>query len=148
MLALDDVCEDDGMPIRVLLVDDEPDMRMLVRLMLERPGDIDVVGEAASGEEAVSQTEALAPDCLLLDYMMPGSIDGIETTRRIRSGGRPHNGDDRDGNRGPGIVMFTAYSTAELRDLALGVGVDRVLSKDDFSQVPTALREVAPGAGD
>ena len=128
------------MPIRVLLVDDEPDMRMLVRLMLERQKDIDVVGEAASGEEAVTQAKALAPDCLLLDYMMPGSIDGIETTRRIREGA---NGEPR-----PGIVMFTAYSTSELRDLALGVGVDRVLSKDDFSQVPTALREVAPGAGD
>src|SRR5688572_17670283 len=111
------------MPIRVLLVDDEPDMRMLVRLMLERTSDIDVIGEAASGEEAVSQTGALSPDCLLLDYMMPGSIDGIETTRRIRHGA------DANGDSGrPGIVMFTAYSTNELRELAMGVGVDRVLS--------------------
>ena len=121
------------MPIRVLLVDDEPDMRMLVRLMLERTKDIDVVGEAASGEEAVSQTAELGPDCLLLDYMMPGSFDGIETTRRIREGAATD---------GPGIVMFTAYSTPELRDLALDVGVDRVLSKDDFSRIPEAIRDV------
>jgi CheY-like chemotaxis protein len=122
--------------IRVLLVDDEPDMRMLVRLMLERTKDIDVVGEAASGEEAVAQTAALSPDCLLLDYMMPGSIDGIETTRRIREGA---NGDEPR----PGIVMFTAYSSDELREMAAGVGVDRVLSKDEFSQVADAIRAVA-----
>ena len=126
------------MPIRVLLVDDEPDMRMLVRLMLERTADIDVVGEAASGEEAVSQSSALRPDCLLLDYMMPGSFDGIETTRRIR---------ERAMDGRPGIVMFTAYSTPELRDLATDVGVDRVLSKDDFSRVADAIRDVAGGEG-
>jgi DNA-binding NarL/FixJ family response regulator len=122
--------------IRVLLVDDEPDMRMLVRLMLERTADIDVIGEAASGEEAVAQTAELAPDCLLLDYMMPGSFDGIETTRRIRSAGAA-------APAGLGIVMFTAYSSTELRDMAADVGVDRVLSKDEFSRVADAIREVA-----
>jgi CheY-like chemotaxis protein len=120
--------------IRVLLVDDEPDMRMLVRLMLERTEDIDVVAEAASGEEAVSFAAELAPDCLLLDYMMPGSFDGIETTRRIR---------ERAMDGRPGIVMFTAYSSEELREMAAGVGVDRVLSKDEFSQVADAIRAVA-----
>ena len=124
------------MAIRVLLVDDEPDMRMLVRLMLERTADIEVVGEAASGEEAVSQTASLVPDCLLLDYMMPGSFDGIETTRRIRAA-------EVEREAQPGIVMFTAYSTPELRDLATDVGVDRVLSKDDFSRVAEAIRDVA-----
>src|SRR6476469_6863824 len=120
--------------IRVLLVDDEPDMRMLVRLMLERAEDIDVVAEAASGEEAVSCPAELAPDCLLLDYMMPGSFDGIETTRRIR---------ERAAAGRPGIVMFAAYSSDELREMAAGVGVDRVLSKDEFSQVADAIRAVA-----
>ena len=139
-LTAEDVCEDEEVPIRVLLVDDEPDMRMLVRLMLERTADIDVIGEAASGEEAVDRTTALGPDCLLLDYMMPGSFDGIETTRRIRSVAL--NGDPL------GIVMFTAYSTPELRDLALHVGVDRVLSKDDFSKIPDAIREVSGAFGD
>jgi two-component system, NarL family, nitrate/nitrite response regulator NarL len=141
-LTRDDVCEDDGMPIRVLLVDDEPDMRMLVRLMLERTADIDVIGEAASGEEAVDQAVALSPDCLLLDYMMPGSIDGIETTRRIRSKG------PNGRQAGPGIVMFTAWSTPELRELAVGVGVDRVLSKDEFSQVAAAIREASGNSRD
>jgi CheY-like chemotaxis protein len=122
--------------IRVLLVDDEPDMRMLVRLMLERTADIDVIGEAASGEDAVTQAAALAPDCLLLDYMMPGSFDGIETTRRIRQAAAKE-------TTGLGIVMFTAYSSAELRDMAADAGVDRVLSKDEFSRVADAIREVA-----
>jgi DNA-binding NarL/FixJ family response regulator len=144
MLARGGVCEDARVAIRVLLVDDEPDMRMLVRLMLERTTDIDVVGEASSGEEAVDRTADLGPDCLLLDYMMPGSFDGIETTRRIRSA-RTSNG---SAGVGPGIVMFTAYSTPELRDLALDVGVDRVLSKDDFSKIPEAIREVTGAVGD
>jgi CheY-like chemotaxis protein len=126
------------MPIRVLLVDDEPDMRMLVRLMLERTGDIDVVGEAASGEEAVDQAAELVPDCLLLDYMMPGSFDGIETTRRIREATS-----SSSSSKGPWILMFTAYSSTELREMAAGVGVDRVLSKDEFSQVADAIREIA-----
>jgi CheY-like chemotaxis protein len=131
-MTSDGVCEDEGV-IRVLLVDDEPDMRMLVRLMLERTSDIDVVGEATSGEQAVSQAATLSPDCLLLDYMMPGSFDGIETTRRIRADHEPQ----------PRIVMFTAYATPELRELATGVGVDLVLSKDDFTSVADAIRDVA-----
>ena len=124
------------MAIRVLLVDDEPDMRMLVRLMLERTGDIEVVGEAASGEEALSLVaEAdVPPDCLLLDYMLPGSFDGIETARRLRS--------LASGGSGVRIVMFSAYADERLRDLAEEVGVDRCLSKDDFARVADTIRSV------
>jgi CheY-like chemotaxis protein len=126
-------------PIRVLLVDDEPDMRMLVRLLLDKTEDIDVVGEATSGEEAVDRTTELSPDCLLLDYMMPGSIDGIETTRRIRDG-------QGNGQR-PAIVMFTAWASPQLREMAEQVGVDLMLSKDEFNEVAGAVRKVMSGQG-
>jgi CheY-like chemotaxis protein len=126
-------------PIRVLLVDDEPDMRMLVRLLLDKTEDIDVVGEATSGEEAVDRTTELSPDCLLLDYMMPGSIDGIETTRRIRDG--------QGSGRRPAIVMFTAWASPQLREMAEEVGVDLMLSKDEFNEVAGAVRKVMTEPG-
>lgn len=68
--------------LRVLLADDHPFFRDGMRMFLETTPDIVVVGEAASGEEAVAQSEALAPDAVLMDLKMPG-MGGIEATRRI-----------------------------------------------------------------
>ena len=124
------------MSIRVLLVDDEPDMRMLVRLTLERTDDIEVVGEAPSGLEALEQITSLGPDVVLLDQMMPGGMTGIETAERLRTAGE----------KAPVLVLFTARATDELAAQAVGVGIERVLSKDDFSRVAATIREVAPPA--
>ena len=120
------------MAIRVILVDDEPDMRMLVRIMLERTDDIEVVGEAASGEEALARVAQLSPDLLLLDQMMPG-MTGLETARRIYAD---------SGDAAPRIVMFSAFSDVKLADQALEAGIDRCLSKDDFADVAETIREV------
>lgn len=68
--------------IRVLVVDDEPLVRSGVRMILESEADIDIVGEAADGNEALAQASALGPDVVILDIRMPG-LDGIETTRRL-----------------------------------------------------------------
>ncbi|TDM08165.1 MAG: two-component system response regulator [Ideonella sp. MAG2] len=67
---------------RVLIVDDQADIRELVRMTLELQ-DYDL-HEAASGEDGVKQAQALNPDLVLMDVMMPGAIDGIEACRRIR----------------------------------------------------------------
>src|SRR5688500_12799911 len=96
------------MSIRVLLVDDEPDMRMLVRLTLERTEDIEVVGEAASGTEAIELVTEIGPDVLLLDQMMPGGLTGLETAERMRSAGEDV----------PIIVLFTAWATPDLAQQA------------------------------
>ena len=124
------------MSIRVLLVDDEPDMRMLVRLTLERTEDIEVVGEAESGLEAIELVGEHAPDVLLLDQMMPGGLTGLETAARVRAAGQDV----------PIIVLFTAWATAELREQAAAVGIQGFLSKDDFSLVAATIRQVASGA--
>ncbi|MEM7112426.1 MAG: response regulator transcription factor [Chloroflexota bacterium] len=70
--------------ITVLLVDDHAVVRQGVKLYLSLQPDIEVVGEAPSGEEAVKVAKLLLPDVILLDLIMPGGIDGVETTRRIK----------------------------------------------------------------
>ncbi|MBF8186944.1 response regulator transcription factor [Nonomuraea sp. K274] len=68
--------------IRVLIADDQQLVRMGLRMLCESESDLDVVGEAANGEEAVRLAERLVPDVVLMDLHMPG-IDGIIATRQI-----------------------------------------------------------------
>ncbi len=70
------------MTIRILIADDHAIVREGVRLILERQADMEVVGEATNGLEAVEMALALAPDVVCMDLSMPG-IDGMEATRRI-----------------------------------------------------------------
>ena len=67
----------------LLIVDDHEVVRNGIRSYLEKISDFHVVGEASSGEEALSMVAEMIPDIVLLDLIMPG-MDGIETTRRIR----------------------------------------------------------------
>lgn len=71
-------------PIRVLIADDHIIVRSGVRLLLEAERDIDVVGEALDGKEAVDQVERLKPDVVLMDIAMPG-MDGLEATKQIKN---------------------------------------------------------------
>lgn len=68
--------------IRVLLVDDHPMFRFGVRSLIETEDDIDVVGEAANGSEAVEMADELMPDVIIMDLVMP-EMDGVEATRRV-----------------------------------------------------------------
>ena len=69
--------------MKVLLVDDDEDSRFLLRKRLEGRKGFSVAGEAASGEEAVAQVEALPPDLVIMDVKMPG-MGGVEATRQIK----------------------------------------------------------------
>ncbi len=68
--------------VRVLLVDDHNVVRAGLKALLEASGRVDVVGEASSGEEAVTKARTLEPDIVIMDLAMPG-MDGIQATRRI-----------------------------------------------------------------
>lgn len=72
------------MPVRVLIVDDHDLMRRGIRMVLETEPDLEVVGEAASGEEAVRLASRLEPDVVIMDISLPG-ISGIEATRLLRA---------------------------------------------------------------
>ena len=69
-------------PIRILIADDHPLFRDGLRALLESVPDMQVIGEAATGDEALTQAHVLQPDVILMDLKMPG-MNGIEATRRI-----------------------------------------------------------------
>ncbi|MEU6548790.1 response regulator transcription factor [Streptomyces sp. NPDC046915] len=120
--------------IRVLLVDDQPMIRTGFRLILESEPDIDVVGEASNGDEAVESAEALCPDVVLMDIRMPGA-DGVEATRRIVRSGSPSR-----------IVILTTFDLdAHVVD-ALRAGASGFLVKDGpADSLVGAIRTVADG---
>ncbi|MBQ0936392.1 response regulator transcription factor [Ideonella paludis] len=103
---------------RVLIVDDQADIRELVRMTLELQ-DYDL-HEAANGEDGVKQAQALTPDLVLMDVMMPGAIDGIEACRRIRNDPRLKRSK---------VVILSAKARPEDRATGLAAGATDYLVK-------------------
>jgi DNA-binding NarL/FixJ family response regulator len=104
--------------LKVMIVDDHPVTRDGLRVALSAAEDIEVVGEAATGEQAVIEAEKLSPDIVLMDLHMPG-IGGIEACRRIRS----KSPDTR-------VILFTVDQTRTAITEALQAGVSGYLLKD------------------
>lgn len=122
-------------PIRVLLVDDDPLVRAGMQMLIGGAADIQVVGEAKDGLEAVETTQRLLPDLVLMDIRMP-RLDGVEAARRIL---------DRHGSR-VRVLMLTTFDADELVLAALRAGADGFLLKDTPPQAfVQAVRAVAAG---
>ena len=120
--------------VQVLVVDDQPPFRAAARAVLSRISEFELVGEAASGEEAVSMSDSLHPDLVLMDINM-GEIDGIEATRRITAG-RP----------ATKVILVSTYTLEELPAPARTSGAVGYVNKDELS--PRAIRRIWENGAD
>jgi DNA-binding NarL/FixJ family response regulator len=121
--------------IRVLIADDQRLVRAGFRMILAGESDIEVVGEAGDGDEAITLASRLRPDVVLMDIRMPG-LDGIEATRRIVAG-----------EPGVRVVILTMFDVDEYVFEALRAGASAFLLKDaPEHQLLSAIRVVADGA--
>jgi DNA-binding NarL/FixJ family response regulator len=122
------------MTVRVVLVDDQTLVRTGFRLMLDETGDIEVVGEATDGAQALAVVSRTRPDVVLMDVRMPG-LDGIEATRRIRSGPHPAR-----------VIILTTFDLDEYVLAGLRAGASGFLLKDALAaDLISAVRVVAAG---
>jgi DNA-binding NarL/FixJ family response regulator len=122
--------------IRILLVDDQELLRAGLRVLLESEADIDVVGEAGDGEEAISVALETRPDVVLMDIRMP-RLDGVEATKRIAA-------DDR--LKDARVLILTTFESDEYVFEALRVGASGFLVKDsEPTDVLRAVRVLSSG---
>ncbi|MBF4606966.1 response regulator [Curtobacterium sp. VKM Ac-1393] len=121
---------------RVMVVDDQQMFRMGLRAILQAQDDVEVVGEAANGAEAVALAIRLQPDVILMDVRMP-ELDGIEATRRITAGPT---------DRPVRVVMLTTFDIDDYVFDALRAGASGFLLKDaSADELVAAVRTVAAG---
>src|SRR4030088_830426 len=122
--------------IRVVLAEDQPMVRAGFRALLDSRSDIDVVGEAATGGEALEQVRALRPDVVVMDIRMP-EMDGLEATRRITSD--PALSQTR-------VLVLTTFELDEYVFGALDAGASGFLLKGgEPADLVQAIRVVAGG---
>lgn len=118
----------------ILLVDDHPMMRRGMRQLLELEDDLQVIGEAGNGEDALAQVPQLAPELIMLDNNMP-QLNGIETLKRLR----------QEGYAGKVLLFTVSDAEEDVRD-ALQYGADGYLLKDmEPEKLIQQVREVLAG---
>ncbi|MER7849008.1 response regulator transcription factor [Kitasatospora sp. NPDC096077] len=120
--------------IRVVLADDQPLVRAALEMVIAETADVEVVGEAGDGAEAVRLAAELRPDVVVMDIRMPGT-DGIEATRRVTAAGGPTR-----------VVVLTTFDEDEHVYAALRAGASGFLVKDmALDDILAAVRVVAAG---
>jgi PAS domain S-box-containing protein len=122
-----------GARIKVLLVDDHPMIREGLRGLLYVHEDLTIVGEACDGEEALSLTDKLRPDCVIMDVNMP-RMDGIEATRRLKAA-----------FGGTAVIGLSVNTSREVEEAMRRAGVDQFLSKE--APVEEIYRTILVAAG-
>ncbi|HEX5942298.1 MAG TPA: response regulator transcription factor, partial [Anaerolineales bacterium] len=122
------------MSIKVLIADDHVFYREGVRALLGNVQEIEVVGEASNGEEAIANTRELQPDVILMDLKMPG-MNGIDATRRIH-----------ESHPGTGVLVITMFDDDDSVFAAMRAGARGYLLKDaDKDEVVRAIVAVHRG---
>lgn len=119
-----------GMPWRILIVDDHPAVRRLVRSLLETLPEFQVCGEAENGQQGIDKARQLSPDAIILDISMP-VLNGFEAAKIIRS----LLPDTK-------ILMFTSFVHASLCETASSAGASRVVCKSSPNVLIRALHEL------
>jgi len=120
--------------VRVVIADDQTLVRVGFKMILDARDDVEVVGEAADGAEAVALVRELAPDVVLMDVRMP-AVDGIEATRQIVGSGSPAR-----------IIILTTYDIDEYVFAALRAGASGFMLKDVRpAELVEGVRVVARG---
>ena len=121
-------------PIRTMIVDDHAILRMGLKSLLSDKKDIELVGEASNGDEAVKKARRLKPDVILMDLVMP-VMDGTEATERFLAE-RPETG----------ILLLTTFGTADGIARSLAAGARGAMMKNvDFTELIRAIRTIATG---
>jgi DNA-binding NarL/FixJ family response regulator len=124
------------MTVRVVLADDQPLVRAALRMVITDAPDIEVVGEAGNGSEAVEAAERHRPDVVVMDIRMPG-LNGIEATRRITQRAA-----------GTHVIVLTTFDHDDYIYGALRAGASGFLVKDmALDDILAAIRVVAAGDG-
>ena len=121
-------------PTRILIVDDHPVVRRGLHSILGDAPDLEVVGEASNGSEALAQIAAHKPDLVLMDIRLPGA-DGVQITRRVR-------------REFPGVkvIILTTYDDDEHLYNAIEAGAHAFLTKHaDYADLADSIRAVARG---
>lgn len=123
------------MTIRVILVDDHPVVRAGLRSVIDAPEHIAVVGEAGSGEEALTVVDELAPDVVLCDLRLGEGIDGIEVTKRLNALAKK-----------PAVLILTTFDNDSEIVAALNAGAAGYLLKDiNPDDISSAIEKAARG---
>ncbi|OKJ10626.1 LuxR family transcriptional regulator [Streptomyces sp. CB00316] len=123
-----------GGPVRVLLVDDQPLVRSGLRMLMAHHPDLEVVGEASTGAEAVRLAGEIDPDVVVMDIRMPG-MDGIEATRLITAGPAASR-----------VLVLTTFDEDDHVYGALRAGASGFVVKDmALDEILAAVRVVAAG---
>jgi DNA-binding NarL/FixJ family response regulator len=114
----------------ILVVDNSPDVRHVVRTFLERDTNFKVCGEAGDGPEAIKKAELLTPDLVLLDFLMPG-MNGIDVANVLR-GLLPKTK----------IAIFSNYTHDFGARLSSAVGIDAVIAKGSLADMAKSLKKL------
>lgn len=117
--------------LRVLLVDDNPEFLRSAAECLSAEPDVELVGTASDGYEAIGLARELRPDCVLIDLIMP-NMNGLTATRAMRAG-----------SLAPRIIVVTLYDHPANRQAALAAGADGLIAKTMFAD---QIRELLGGA--
>lgn len=113
----------------LVLVEDEPDMRLLVRMELESDPRLEIVGESASAEEAIELAKTSDPGLIILDHQLQGEIMGLEAAPLLK-----------EAAPNARILLFSAFDLA--REARLSPYVDRYLSKAKFKDLLPTVDEM------